>query len=417
MDAGRRADRAVAPARADPGAAGVIGFLGLGSNVGDRRENLQAAVGRAAGPRRAGARVSSVYETEPVGDVLDQPDFLNACLRIDTELGPEALLDACKAVERELGRAAPAASATGRARSTSTCCCWATSATTRTGSRSRTQEVDEPALRARPAAGARARPRGPRRRAAPTRRSPRWARRARSARAGAAARRSLSGSQSAAAARPRRPQPASGPGRRPRAIRRRRARVDQRPDVLERSAAAAGREPIWRSAACDRVRRRACRRRSRRRSGRGGPAARAGRRARRRRSAPLSRAAPAGDERRAEPRDRPREREPRALRVAHQRVRRAAQRGPDHAPDERLQHLVAPFLGALDPRAQLRVGGQQRRLGHARVERAHDRARADAPACRRRSGRAGTVVAAEAQLLRAAGARRGSARPAGRGRP
>jgi 2-amino-4-hydroxy-6-hydroxymethyldihydropteridine diphosphokinase len=47
---------------------------------------------------------SSVYETEPQGEVLDQPDFLNACLRIETELGPEELLDACKAVERELGR-------------------------------------------------------------------------------------------------------------------------------------------------------------------------------------------------------------------------------------------------------------------------------------------------------------------------
>jgi 2-amino-4-hydroxy-6-hydroxymethyldihydropteridine diphosphokinase len=37
--------------------------------------------------------------------VLDQADFLNACLRIATELGPEELLDVCKAVERELGRA------------------------------------------------------------------------------------------------------------------------------------------------------------------------------------------------------------------------------------------------------------------------------------------------------------------------
>jgi len=36
--------------------------------------------------------------------VLDQPDFLNACLRIDTALGPEELLDACKAVERNVGR-------------------------------------------------------------------------------------------------------------------------------------------------------------------------------------------------------------------------------------------------------------------------------------------------------------------------
>src|SRR5947209_1614279 len=49
---------------------------------------------------------SSVYETEPVGEVRDQRDFLNACVRIETELEPEALLDACKAVEAELGRAA-----------------------------------------------------------------------------------------------------------------------------------------------------------------------------------------------------------------------------------------------------------------------------------------------------------------------
>jgi 2-amino-4-hydroxy-6-hydroxymethyldihydropteridine diphosphokinase len=84
----------------------VIGFLGLGSNVGDRRAQLEAAV--AALPAH-GVRVlasSSTYETEPVGEILDQPDFLNACLRIETDHDPEALLDACKAVERELGREA-----------------------------------------------------------------------------------------------------------------------------------------------------------------------------------------------------------------------------------------------------------------------------------------------------------------------
>jgi 2-amino-4-hydroxy-6-hydroxymethyldihydropteridine diphosphokinase len=46
-----------------------------------------------------------VYETEPVGLVSEQRDFLNACLRVETALGPEELLDACKAVEHELGRA------------------------------------------------------------------------------------------------------------------------------------------------------------------------------------------------------------------------------------------------------------------------------------------------------------------------
>jgi 2-amino-4-hydroxy-6-hydroxymethyldihydropteridine diphosphokinase len=84
----------------------AIGYLGLGSNVGDRRAHLQAAAD--ALPSH-GVRVlasSSTYDTDPVGEILDQPDFLNACLRIETQLGPEALLDACKAVERELGRQA-----------------------------------------------------------------------------------------------------------------------------------------------------------------------------------------------------------------------------------------------------------------------------------------------------------------------
>ena len=47
---------------------------------------------------------SSAYDTDPVGEVLDQPAFLNACLRVRTALGPEALLDACKAVEAHVGR-------------------------------------------------------------------------------------------------------------------------------------------------------------------------------------------------------------------------------------------------------------------------------------------------------------------------
>ena len=82
----------------------MIGYLGLGSNVGDRRANLQAAVDALPGH---GVRVlasSSTYDTDPVGEILDQPSFLNACLRVETEHGPEELLDACKAVERELGR-------------------------------------------------------------------------------------------------------------------------------------------------------------------------------------------------------------------------------------------------------------------------------------------------------------------------
>jgi 2-amino-4-hydroxy-6-hydroxymethyldihydropteridine diphosphokinase len=81
-----------------------IGYLGLGCNVGDRRANLQAAADALPGHGVEVVASSSTYDTDPVGEILDQPDFLNACVRVRTALGPEALLDACKAVERELGR-------------------------------------------------------------------------------------------------------------------------------------------------------------------------------------------------------------------------------------------------------------------------------------------------------------------------
>jgi 2-amino-4-hydroxy-6-hydroxymethyldihydropteridine diphosphokinase len=81
-----------------------VGYLGLGSNVGDRLGNLRAARDALAEHGVEVLASSSVYETAPQGEVTDQPDFLNACLRIRTALGPEELLDASKAVERELGR-------------------------------------------------------------------------------------------------------------------------------------------------------------------------------------------------------------------------------------------------------------------------------------------------------------------------
>jgi 2-amino-4-hydroxy-6-hydroxymethyldihydropteridine diphosphokinase len=80
------------------------GYLGLGSNVGDRRANLQAAVDALPGHGVIVLACSSTYDTDPVGEILDQPSFLNACARIETALAPEELLDACKAIERELGR-------------------------------------------------------------------------------------------------------------------------------------------------------------------------------------------------------------------------------------------------------------------------------------------------------------------------
>ena len=81
-----------------------IAYLGLGSNVGDRRANMQAAVEDLWAHRVAVLASSSVYGTEPVGEVTDQREFFNACLRVETALDPEGLLDACKAVEHALGR-------------------------------------------------------------------------------------------------------------------------------------------------------------------------------------------------------------------------------------------------------------------------------------------------------------------------
>lgn len=85
-------------------AAGGAGYLGLGSNVGERAEHLRAAVSLLGEHGVEVERASSLYETEPVGEVLDQPDFLNAAVAIRTELEPGALLDVCKAVEVERGR-------------------------------------------------------------------------------------------------------------------------------------------------------------------------------------------------------------------------------------------------------------------------------------------------------------------------
>lgn len=80
------------------------GYLGLGSNVGDRFAHLRAAVELLQRHGIEVDAVSSAYETEPVGELLDQPDFVNAAVRVATELEPEPLLDACKAIEIEQGR-------------------------------------------------------------------------------------------------------------------------------------------------------------------------------------------------------------------------------------------------------------------------------------------------------------------------
>jgi 2-amino-4-hydroxy-6-hydroxymethyldihydropteridine diphosphokinase len=83
----------------------MLGYLGLGSNVGDRESQLRGGIEDLRGHGVVVEAASSLYETEPVGEILDQPDFLNGAVRIRTSLEPDQLLDVCKAIEVEHGRA------------------------------------------------------------------------------------------------------------------------------------------------------------------------------------------------------------------------------------------------------------------------------------------------------------------------
>jgi 2-amino-4-hydroxy-6-hydroxymethyldihydropteridine diphosphokinase len=77
-------------------------YIALGSNLGDRLANLEAAIARLT-PAVAVTARSAVYETAPMY-VTDQPAFLNMAVRGETELAPEALLVHLKGIEAALGR-------------------------------------------------------------------------------------------------------------------------------------------------------------------------------------------------------------------------------------------------------------------------------------------------------------------------
>jgi 2-amino-4-hydroxy-6-hydroxymethyldihydropteridine diphosphokinase len=82
----------------------VTSYIGLGSNLGDRDAFLRRALDLLrAEPRIEVTAVSSVRETDPVG-LVDQPRFLNAVARIETDLAPRELLDRMLGAERQLGR-------------------------------------------------------------------------------------------------------------------------------------------------------------------------------------------------------------------------------------------------------------------------------------------------------------------------
>ena len=81
----------------------VAAYLCLGSNMGNRQDNLDQAVSLLS-PRLQMGEISSIYDTEPVGNV-DQPRFLNLVCQVFTRLAPEDLLLLVKGIELKLGRA------------------------------------------------------------------------------------------------------------------------------------------------------------------------------------------------------------------------------------------------------------------------------------------------------------------------
>ena len=80
-------------------------YLGLGSNLGDRLENLKEAVSLLDGTDDVEVtRSSRVYETDPIGGPEDQPAFLNAVVEIETSSTARTLLEVCLGVEGKMGR-------------------------------------------------------------------------------------------------------------------------------------------------------------------------------------------------------------------------------------------------------------------------------------------------------------------------
>ena len=80
----------------------VTAYLSLGSNLGNREDNLDMAL-KLLGQRMRLGKVSSIYDTEPLGNV-NQPHFLNIACQVFTRLSPEGLLSLAKGIEGKMGR-------------------------------------------------------------------------------------------------------------------------------------------------------------------------------------------------------------------------------------------------------------------------------------------------------------------------
>ena len=82
-------------------------YIGIGTNIGDRAKNITDAINAIKHlPGTTVIAVSAVYETEPWG-YTEQDTFYNVCIKVDTEMSPEALLGGCLGIEAAMGRERP----------------------------------------------------------------------------------------------------------------------------------------------------------------------------------------------------------------------------------------------------------------------------------------------------------------------
>jgi 2-amino-4-hydroxy-6-hydroxymethyldihydropteridine diphosphokinase len=83
---------------------GITAYLGLGSNLGEKKDNLKTALEKLSDePEIIIEKYSSIYLTEPVG-ASEQSDFYNCTAKIMTTLSPDELLAVLKKIEKEMGR-------------------------------------------------------------------------------------------------------------------------------------------------------------------------------------------------------------------------------------------------------------------------------------------------------------------------
>ena len=81
----------------------AVVYLGIGSNLGDKKNNCLKSLDRLSKRGVTITKKSAFYETKPWG-VEEQPDFVNMTIEAETEISPEGLLDLLKGIEKEMGR-------------------------------------------------------------------------------------------------------------------------------------------------------------------------------------------------------------------------------------------------------------------------------------------------------------------------